>query len=190
MKTTSMRRIALGALGLTALLGACATVPSGPSVMALPGTGRTFDQFRADDAACRQYAWQQIGGEAAGQTAANSAVSSAAVGTAIGAVAGAAIGGRDGAAFGAGTGLLFGSAAGAGSSQAYSYDAQRRYDHAYIQCMYASGHRVPVSGTFSGASRYQAAPAPAYTPTPPPPGVPPPPPAGVPPPPPPGLSPR
>lgn len=182
MKTTSTRRLALGALALAALLGACATVPTGPSVMALPGTGRSFDQFRADDAACRQYAWQQIGGMSAGQAAANSAVGSAAVGTAIGAIAGGAIGGREGAAVGAGTGLLFGSVAGSGASQASGYEAQRRYDHAYIQCMYASGHRVPVSGTFSGASRYQAAPAsaPAYTPPPPPPGAPPPPPPGVP----------
>jgi hypothetical protein len=186
MKKTSTRRFALGALGLAVLLGACATVPTGPSVMALPGTGRSFDQFRADDASCRQYAWQQIGGMSAGQAAANSAVSSAAIGTAIGAVAGAALGGSDGAAVGAGTGLIFGSVAGAGSSQAYGYEAQRRYDHAYVQCMYASGHRVPVSGTFSGVSRYQTAPAPApaYTPTPPPP------PPGVPPPPPPGLPPR
>ena len=181
MNTTPKTRFAIAALGLAVLLGACATVPTGPSVMALPGTGRSFDQFRADDLACRQYAWQQIGGTTAGQTAANSAVTSAAIGTAIGAVAGAAIGGHDGAAVGAGTGLIFGSAAGAGSSQAYGYEAQRRYDHAYIQCMYASGHRVPVSGTFSGSTRYQAAPASSYTPPPPPPGVPPPPPPGLPP---------
>ena len=38
-------------------LGACAAVPpSGPSVMALPGNGKSFEQFRADDAACREYA--------------------------------------------------------------------------------------------------------------------------------------
>jgi hypothetical protein len=190
MNDKSSRRLAIGALLVAALLGACATVPTGPSVMALPGTGRTFDQFRADDAACRQYAWQQIGGVTAGQAAANSAVGSAAVGTAIGAIAGAAIGGREGAAVGAGTGLLFGSAAGAGASQATGYEAQRRYDHAYIQCMYASGHRVPVSGTFSGASRYQAAPTPppAYAPPPAYTPAPPPPPAGAPPPPPPGVT--
>ncbi len=181
MKTTRTRLYGIGALAMAALLGACATAPTGPSVMALPGTGRSFDQFRADDAACRQYAWQQIGGAAASQAATDSAVASAAVGTAIGAIAGGAIGGREGAAIGAGTGLIFGSAAGAGASQATGYDAQRRYDHAYIQCMYASGHRVPVSGTFSGASRYQTAPAsaPAIAPPPPPPGAPPPPPPGI-----------
>lgn len=37
--------------------------------MALPGTGRTFDQFRADDASCRQFAYSQVGGVSANQAA-------------------------------------------------------------------------------------------------------------------------
>ena len=44
---------------------------------------------------------------------------------------------------------------------------QQRYDHAFTQCMYAKGHRVPVSGRYSDA----ASPAPsqsASTPPPPP----------------------
>src|SRR2546427_8232487 len=96
------------------LLGACVSVPSGPSVMVLPGTGKSFDQFRADDMDCRQFAYSQVGGTDANQVASESAVKSAAVGTVIGAAAGAAIGGRSGAAVGAGGGLLVGSAAGAG----------------------------------------------------------------------------
>ena len=32
------------------------------------------------------------------------------------------------------------------ATQASTYDIQRRYDLAYIQCMYATGHRVPVLG--------------------------------------------
>lgn len=32
-------------LSLAALLGACAYLPTGPSVMALPGTGKSFDQI-------------------------------------------------------------------------------------------------------------------------------------------------
>jgi hypothetical protein len=63
---------------------------------------------------------------------------------------------------------------------------QLRYDHAFTQCMYARGHRVPVSGRYSDASRpTQSA---ARTPPPPPPAedppaarTPPPPPAGPPP---------
>lgn len=43
------------------LLTACATVPTGPSVMALPGNGKHFEQFQADDTTCRQWAAQQTG---------------------------------------------------------------------------------------------------------------------------------
>ena len=41
------------------LLGACATAPTGPGVMVLPGAGKSFEQFQADDAACRSWASQQ-----------------------------------------------------------------------------------------------------------------------------------
>lgn len=36
------------------LLNACSTMPSGPSILVLPGTGKNFDQFRNDDLVCRQ----------------------------------------------------------------------------------------------------------------------------------------
>jgi hypothetical protein len=32
-------------------LSACATIPTGPSVMILPGRGKTFEQFQTDDTA-------------------------------------------------------------------------------------------------------------------------------------------
>ena len=153
------------------ILGACATMPNGPSVMALPGTGKSFDQFRADDADCRQFALSQIGGASANQAAVASGVTSAAIGAGIGALAGAAMGGHDSA--GAGMGLLAGSAIGASSGQASGYEAQRRYDIAYVQCMYAKGDRVPVSGQMTPGS------APSYNPPPPPPGYASPPPPGV-----------
>ncbi|MFM0280470.1 hypothetical protein P0D75_20860 [Paraburkholderia sediminicola] len=117
-----------------------------PSVMALPGTGKTFDQFRADDASCRQYAFSQVGGVSANQAATASAVGSAAIGTALGAAAGAAFNGGAGAAVGAGAGLLVGSAFGVGAAQGSAYDVQRRYDYSYLQCMYAAGDRIPVRG--------------------------------------------
>ena len=44
------------------LLSACATRPTGPSVMAMPGSTKTFDQFRLDDMDCRSYASEQTGG--------------------------------------------------------------------------------------------------------------------------------
>jgi hypothetical protein len=48
-------------LPLIGLLSACAAVPTGPSVMVLPGVGKPFDQFQADDMLCRQYAQTQTG---------------------------------------------------------------------------------------------------------------------------------
>ncbi|KVD74482.1 hypothetical protein WS62_05480 [Burkholderia sp. ABCPW 14] len=164
------------------LLSACAVVPTGPSVMALPGTGKTFDQFRADDANCRQFAFEQVGGVSANQASTASALGSAAVGTALGAAAGAAFDGGRGAAVGAGAGLLAGSVLGAGAAQGSAYDVQRRYDYAYLQCMYAAGDRVPVPGRvrrgYDGYGGYEGG---GYAPNtpPPPPGSPPPPPPGA-----------
>lgn len=179
-----MRKIyRLSPLAVLLALGACASVPSGPGVMALPGSARNFDQFRADDASCRQFASSQVGGTTPGQAAVDSGVRSAALGTVIGALAGAAIGGHHGAGVGAGAGLLFGGAAGSAAASESSHALQRRYDAGYVQCMYANGHRVPVSGRLQSAPGPVAA-SPAYRPAPaalppPPPGMPPPPPPGV-----------
>jgi hypothetical protein len=38
------------------LLAGCASAPNGPRAMALPGSAKTADEFRSDDAACRQAA--------------------------------------------------------------------------------------------------------------------------------------
>lgn len=155
------------------LLAACATpAPTGPGILVLPGTGKTFDQFRADDQDCRGFAYNQIGGKAAEQATQDSATKSAVVGTAIGTAAGALLGGGEGAAIGAGVGLAGGSVVGADSSRATAGSQQQRYDHAFTQCMYAKGHKVPVTGRYSDArtsSNQQA----ARQPPPPPPGKPP-----------------
>ena len=132
--------------------------------MSLPGTGKSFEQFRIDDTICRQFAYEQAGGLTAQQAGQNAAVSSAIIGTALGAAAGAAIGSASGdmgagAAIGAGTGLIVGSAAGSGYAAHSYYEAQWRYDNAYIQCMYAKGNRVPVSGEFSLSGIFGAIPA-------------------------------
>lgn len=148
-----------------AALAGCAVVPTGPSLMALPGTGKSFDQFRRDDFNCRQYASGQNGGLDAASAANNSAIGSAVLGTAIGAAAGAAFGGGSGAAVGAGAGLLAGSAVGMGNAQSSAYMTQSRYDQAYVQCMYASGNRVPVRGDMA----LPTPPVQRYAPPPPPP---------------------
>mgnify|MGYP001617064584 CR=1 FL=1 len=172
-RTVLMPR-ALKPLPLVALLAlaACVSVPTGPNVMVLPGTGKSFDQFRFDEGAGRQYAYDQVGGMTPSKAADDSGLRSAAVGTVLGAAAGAAIDGSSGAAVGAGTGLLIGGLAGAGAAERSAYGAQRRYDIAYKQCMYAKGHRIPVSGRFAPAS--PAPQASYYPPPPPPPSQPPP----------------
>ena len=80
-------------------LAACQTLPTEPGILALPGSGKSLEQFQADDLECRGYASGRVN-------------------------------------------------AGAASAGA-SYDTQRRYDFAYVQCMYAKGHKVPVSGGYT-----------------------------------------
>jgi len=157
------RRLSL-IFSAVAFLAACVSVPSGPSVMVLPGTGKSFDQFRADDYDCRQYASFQVGGKDANQAAAESVAKSAALGAVVGTAAGAAIGGQGGAGAGAGVGTAMGALAGTGAGEASAGSLQRRYDYAFIQCMYAKGHKVPVAGRLT--SRPAAS---AYVPPPPPP---------------------
>jgi len=137
------------------LLSACVSMPSGPSVMVLPGSDKNFEQFQADDGACRQFAHYQLGGATADQAGIDSGVRSAALGTVLGAAAGAAINGSRGAGAGAGVGLLFGGLSGAGAAGSSGNNVQRRYDHAYQQCMYAKGHRIPVSGRFGTEMRHE-----------------------------------
>lgn len=162
----------LGALFALLALAGCVSVPTGPSVLVLPGTGKSFDQFRVDEYDCKQYAYAQVGGTTANEAAQDAGVRSAVIGTALGALAGAAIGGdSEGAGVGAGIGLLAGSAAGAGAGQGSSYELQRRYDHGYLQCMYAKGHRVPLAGRYAPMEQRAATPPPpppgSYTPPPP-----------------------
>jgi hypothetical protein len=141
----NMKGIFLLLLALFAL-SACATIPTGPSVIASPGPGKPFEVFQSDDAGCRQWASQQVGGqvESANQTLA----SGAAVGTILGAGLGAAIGAGSGNAgavvgFGAASGAIMGTAAASGPYYGAQWEIQRRYDHAYMQCMYMRGNQVP-----------------------------------------------
>jgi len=97
-------------------------LPATPSILVLPGTGKSFDQFHSDDQECRAFALSEVGKVAA-------------------------------------------------QSSDDSYSAairlQRHYDNAFAQCMFARGHRVPVSGTYSDRSQPER--AAARTPPPPPP---------------------
>jgi hypothetical protein len=169
----SKSRIA-GAMALL-LLASCATMPTGPSVMVLPGQSVSFEQFRVDDYQCRQFAFAQIGGTNASKAPNNNAVATAATATAVGTAAGALIGGsNEGAEVGAGSGLLVGSAMGANASQQSTDALQHSYDMSYIQCMYAKGNQVPIYGNQvaqQSGTRYYGTPPSAGTPPPPPPGT-------------------
>ena len=82
------------------LLSGCVAVPKQPSAIALPGTGQSMDQFRADDLGCRQFAGSQATTENGGKRVVITVQQ---------------------------------------ANQMYA-----RYDYAYLQCMYAKGHRIPV----------------------------------------------
>lgn len=68
--------------------------------------------------------------------------------------------------------ILAGAAIGSNEARYSGYDAQRRYDIAYEQCMYAKGNQLPQATSYQPAVIYvqPSALAPSYYPPPPPPG--------------------
>lgn len=116
----------------------------GPLVQVMPGPGKAFGQFQADDAQCRSFANGQVAGQA--DVANQRAVGGAVLGTVLGAGLGAAVGGGRGAAIGAGSGAALGTGVGAGSSANAQGGIQMQYDGAYSQCMYSQGNQVPGFG--------------------------------------------
>jgi len=164
------------------LLEGCVSTPMGPTVAVMPGPGKPFEAFQADQAQCKQYAEQQVAGGA--QQANDQQLLTGLGGTLLGAGLGGAIGGGRGAGIGAAGGAVAGTVVGAGPAQHAQYSLQQRYDIAYSQCMYAHGNVVPSYGPPPNAP-----PPRGYYPPPPPPGSYPPPPPGSYPPPPPGEQP-
>jgi hypothetical protein len=145
-------------LGAVLILSACASMPTGPSVMVLPSTGKSFEVFQSEDLACRNWAALQTGATPAGVVNQN-LTGGAAIGALMGAGLGAAIGAASGnagagAAIGAGSGLIGGAAMASGPAFAAGWDVQQRYDNAYQQCMYAKGNQIPgiLSASRSSAS--------------------------------------
>jgi Glycine-zipper domain len=161
--------IGLGLLSFLALSACTVAPPSGPSVVAMPGPGKDWNQFQQDDAFCRSYAQRQMPNpQAVAQATQQNGAGTAVVGTLIGAAAGAALGAIGGnaglgAAAGAGAGFLGGSLAAGNQSQATANSLQARYDVAYAQCMVGHGESIQQpSGPYYG-------PPPAYDTAPPPP---------------------
>ncbi|MBV9812476.1 MAG: peptidoglycan-binding protein [Acetobacteraceae bacterium] len=139
-------RVGLAAMAAASLLAGCAQAPLGPSVTVLPGPGKNFGQFAAEQQDCMTYAGAQVQGQA--EAANQRAFATGALTTLVGAGLGAAVGGAfgnagQGAAIGSATGLAAGAGAGA-NGNAYDQAAiQQRYDNAFAQCMYAKGNTLP-----------------------------------------------
>lgn len=130
-------------------LGACAVaVPTQPNVTAMPGHGKSWDQFLADNTICKAYAASQMpGAEPEAAQAHHQAAATSLAGTALGAGLGAALGAASGnvgigAAIGAGFGLLGGAAVADSDTQTASESLQGRYDIAYAQCMVGHGETI------------------------------------------------
>ena len=108
-------------LSVVIMFAGCATIPPGPSVLVMPGNGKSWEAFQADDAVCRQWAQNQTewnANKTVNENLAGGAIAGGALGAASGALIGAASGNLGpGAAIGAGAGLLGGAAL--GSTQAY-----------------------------------------------------------------------
>ena len=136
------RRVSLSSMAAAALLLAgCVSMPVGPTVAAMPAPNKPFEVFVQDDQICRNWAGASIGQgrDAAG----NQMLASTVTGTAIGAVAGALAGGHHDVGTGAAIGTLAGAGIGAEQGNMTAWGAQRRYDIAYQQCMYARGNVIP-----------------------------------------------
>ena len=169
-------------------LGACAETPLGPHVQVLPAQGKPFEVFAQEQSMCKQYAADEVRGQA--QNANEKAIAETVIGAALGAGLGAAVGGGHGAGVGAAMGGTAGTVVGASSSGHTQLSIQQQYDNAYSQCMYSKGNQViptaapirviqyappPVIYTQPPPVVYvQQPPAQVYTP-PPPQGYPPPP---------------
>lgn len=135
------RILILAALASTLI--ACATNPSGPNIAVMPGPGKPFDVFQADNAVCKDYASHEIGVNP-DEVARKQVATGAATGAVVGAATGAIISHGDSHATGAfaGMGALAGTAIGADAASQSRWTLQRRYDVAYAQCMYAKGNQV------------------------------------------------
>src|SRR5258705_13959555 len=105
----------LGAIAIALVIAGCASVPTGPSVMVLPGDKKNAQEFQSDDAACRQMASTELA-----------------------------------------------------TAKGGNVSDQRRYDMTYLQCMYAQGNQIPVSGRPGYSSPGGSAPATSTTISPPP----------------------
>ena len=136
-------------ISLVATLTNCAAPPMGPTVVVMPGPGKSSDAFRSDQIGCQNVAANQVQGmtNAANQNAVGTAVVGTLLGAGVGALTGSAFGAAGGgAAVGAGVGLAAGGAVAAQNNQYDQASIQAAYDNAYAECMVSRGNGIPGYG--------------------------------------------
>jgi hypothetical protein len=138
----------IGVLAAAGLAACAIPPPTAPTIAAMPGRGKTLEQFSIDDQNCRSYAFASTNAGPAAQQASRNSGAGVVLGTVLGTAAGALLGAAAGnagvgAAAGAGAGLLFGSAASGNAAGWSAAGLQRAFDIAYARCMVANGQSVP-----------------------------------------------
>ena len=98
----------------------------------MPGPGKSFAAFQADNTACRAFSADQVKGQA-------EAANRNSIGTGLLSTLG-------GAGIGASLGAVAGTVLGSSSNSADQANIQQQYDTAYAQCMYSKGDQVPGYG--------------------------------------------
>jgi len=71
----------------------CTLTPTSPGILVMPNQAESFDQFKSDDAVCREYAEQSVNGYTPNNGMAASGILSTLAAGALGAIAGGAWGG-------------------------------------------------------------------------------------------------
>ena len=125
------------ALGF-ALLSGCATFPEGPSIRALPGTGKSMEEFRAADDACRQDSLERVRSKRPDLAVSETDQTHAVAATTGDATRGGSIMQDPVTASGTASAMR------PETKDISARDLQHEYDYAYVRCMYVMGHRVPV----------------------------------------------
>ena len=145
--TTALAARSVATLSVAALLAACATTPTGPTVQVLPAPGKSFAAFQDEVTVCKHYASTQVEDQAQGAN--ERSLGALLLGGALGAALGGAIGGGSGAGIGAAGGGVAGTALGGGQAMSGQGGIQQQYDNAYAQCMYAKGNQVAPAGYYT-----------------------------------------
>jgi uncharacterized protein YcfJ len=162
----------MAAVSALLMVAGCAQTPMGPRVQVMPAANKPFEVFQQDQATCKQYANDQVAGQA--DSANTRALGAALLGAGLGAGLGAAVGGGHGAGVGAAAGGVAGTAIGASNSEHTQGGIQQQYDNAYSQCMASKGNQVvaqPVRTIVQPTVVYTAPPPPTVVYTAPPPTV-------------------